>query len=455
MFKPFHYSLLAAVLSVALTGCGDAETIIVEKEPIPGDTGDDHDHDHEHEAHGRLLVLNATSPEALVYDLEENTLLDSFALPYTPSAVHPSSGYRYAALVDRTGDTVGFIDGGLWQEDHGDHLHDYEEAPLLSNYILSGSRPTHVVNHDGQLAIFYDGDAGTGTPASVQVITDEDITNENATPPSLAYSVNMHGVAEPRGEHLVATVRRDDAETTSNNPVLPDQVAVYHWHDDGYEQEQVLAEPCPDLHGAAQNETYIAFGCSDGVLLAHAHDDAWEAHKVANSEDLAEGLRIGSLYGHEHSEQFIGLASAHGGSEIQWFSINPAEGEMMLIDWQPVENATPVARGFAFAGEQFVILDNQGYLTVLEPHEHDGHTHWEYSARLDITEADVANMPGDASFSMTLAQNGHTAYVADPIAQHILIVDLDQQELIGDIELNYTPASITWLGIAEEEEHTH
>ena len=98
-------------------------------------------------------------------------------------------------------------------------------------------------------------------------------------------------------------------------------------------------------------------------------------------------------------------------------------------------------------------MDDQGYLTVIEPHLEDGHTHWEYGARLDITEADVSTMPEGMNFSMTFAQNGHMAYIADPIEQHVLIIDLELLMVDGDIELDYAPAMITWLGIAETHDH--
>jgi len=440
--------LLLAMSALVLVGCGDAKTTIIEKKPIV-----ENDHDHEHEGYGRLVLINASGTEAAVYELEEGALLSSFNLPAEPSALYASAGYRYGVLVNRNGDSVGFIDGGLWQEDHVDHLHDYEEAPSLLDYTLTGSRPTHVVNHEDQLAVFYDGDASASTQAGITVITDADITAETSTPLNIDYSINMHGVAEPRGDHIFASWRRDDAETTSANPVLPDQVAVYHIHDGVYEQEQILDIACPDLHGATQNETHIIFGCSDGVLLVHGHDGEFEAEKILNSEAVADGLRIGSIYGHEHSDKFIALASAHGGSSVQWFSIDPEEGEMELIDWQPVEGAQVVDRGFSFNAEQFLILDNQGYLTVLEPHEYDGHTHWQFGLRLDITEEDVASLPEGANFSLTFAQNGHMAYVSDPIAQHVLMIDLDLMDIDGEIELDFVPNFIAWLGIAEVHSH--
>lgn len=446
--------VLLAAMGIVVSGCSDAKTTLIEKDPLVTDS-DEHDHNHDpgHEELGRLVVLSATTPEAMVYDLADNRLLNAFALTTAPSAVYASGGYRYAVLVDRPGDSLSFLDGGVWQEDHELHAHEYEETPVLLSHTLSGSRPTHLVRHEQQLAVFFDGDSASSSPASVTVLTDADIANQSAAPVSLALDTDMHGAAEPRGEYLLSSIRRSDEQTTSGNPALPDQVGVFHLHDGYFEQEQLLEVFCPNLHGAAQNESYVAFGCSDGVLLAHEQAGEFHAQKVANAEDMAESLRIGTILGHEHVEQFIGLASAHGGASVQWFSIDPLAGEMEQIDWQPVEGAVVVDRGFSFEGEHFLILDDHGYLTILEPHDHDGHIHWEYGTRLNIAEQDVTDMPEGMNFSMAIAQNGNSIYIADPMAQHVLLVDLDVMQVIGDIELDFAPASLTWLGIAEDHEH--
>lgn len=459
MTKSFQLNLLAAAIgSLLLTGCGDAETTIIEKEPII-EIPDDHDHDgHDDDGYtidslGRLAVLSADTAQTFIFDLDESDLLDTYTLTYNASSLTASPDYRYALINSRSNDNVSFIDGGLWREDHTEHLHDYKQGPAMSSYALNGSSPTHIVSHDGQVAVFYDGNAEAGTNASVQVLTDSDITNETSELPGIQYDINMHGVAEPRGEHLLSTLRRDDAESTSNAKILPDQVGVYHFHDGEYELEQTLDLSCPDLHGASQNHEFVVFGCTDGVLVAHQHDDEYEAEKIANIDEFG-GMRVGSIYGHEASETFIGVASNHGANAIL-VTLNPEESEMEVINWQPMEGAAPTSYKFSFAGEQFLILDNLGYLTVLEQHEHDGHMEWEFSGRIDISEEDISTMPEGMSFTMTVAQNDHYAYVADPIAQHVLQIHLEDKEIEGDIELNFAPANLTWLGIAEEAESDH
>lgn len=223
MTKLFKLKLIAlAVSSTLITACGDAETNIVEKDPIAV-VDDEHESDDEHDdgytisSFGRLAVLAGDSNEASFFDLDDNALLDTFVLNDDSNTLSASPDFRYAVIANRTQDYLGFIDGGMWREDHGAHLHDYEQSPVFSSYELtSGSRPTHLITHDGQLAIFYDGDADSGASASVEVLTDNDITNATATLTGINYDINMHGVAEPRGEHLLSTIRRDDASSTSN-----------------------------------------------------------------------------------------------------------------------------------------------------------------------------------------------------------------------------------------------
>lgn len=453
MNSRFQMPFLAVLLCLSFSACDSANTTITEKDPLVGNKPDDHDHGHAGEGEGRLVVISSVSPTAEIYDLEDNSLVDAFSLELTPSAVQASAGYRYAVLVNRTADQVNFLDGGLWQEAHLDHFDSYEEAPRLLNYGVSGSRPTHLAKYEGHMAIFYDGDAATTSPASVQVLKDADIASENASPAEISYMVNMHGVALPRGEFLLASVRRADANSTSTNPVLPDQVGVYHWHDGGYAEEEIFSETCADLHGAAQNENHVVFGCADGVLLVDDVGGVFVASKIANPAELATDLRVGTLYGHEHSEQFIGLASAHGGAVAQWVSVDPAEGEIHLIDWQPMAGARPLSHGFSFDGERFLVLDSQGYLTIFAAHDHDGHMEWEQVSAIDISEENPADMPEGLRFNMTIAQNGNYAYIADPVAQHIVIVDLEDGDLVDEIELSFAPAFVTWLGIAETHDH--
>ena len=64
-------------------------------------------------------------------------------------------------------------------------------------------------------------------------------------------------------------------------------------------------------------------------------------------------------------------------------------------------------------------------------------------------------MPEGHSFAMAASQKDDHIYVADPIAQHVLRVDIDEMSIEGDMELDVTPSKLIWLGIKEEGEDEH
>lgn len=447
-------SLAAVLISASLlSACGDSTTNIVEKDPIPVE--DDHDHDHaEISTAGRLAISAKDANLVSVYELQDGSLLDTFAVADVPSALAASPAKRYALAVQRTSDRVEFIDGGLFQEDHVDHLHDYQQAPALTSFILSDSRPTHITATDSQLAVFFDGDAASSTPAAVAVITEADITSDSNGYPVLNYTVNMHGAAQARGDYLISTIRDADSATT-----LPDKVALYEQHGDHYHEELVFDALCPGLHGSAQNEHFIGFGCTDGVLLIEQDGTGFTATKLANSADFTDSMRIGTLVGTAHAEHFVGFAGASA------FAIHAHDAEMELIDWQAAEGEVLTGYGFADSGSKFVLLDNQGYLTILNyhGHQHDGadaaeaeEPAFEFAAKVQLTTADAATMPEGSRFELAISASDDKVYVINPIDSSLLTVDTADGEVVASQQLNFVPHKLVWLGIAQPAEaHDH
>jgi hypothetical protein len=202
------------------------------------------------------------------------------------------------------------------------------------------------------------------------------------------------------------------------------------------------------LHGAAQNDDFVLFGCGDGVLVAHEVDGAYEASKVNNIPAI-DGLRVGSLYGHHQSKAFIGVASNRATGEVFVVSVDPAANSMAILDWAAQDGALPTSYAFTYDGEHALILDNLGFLSILSVHEHEGVNEFEFEARVDISEQDLSTMPEGQSFKMTVAQNDSYVFVSDPIAQHVLMIHIEDREIEGDFELDFMPSSLTWLGISE------
>jgi hypothetical protein len=429
------------LISALLGGCGGSDTKIVERDPIPIEDDHDHDHDDEVASQGRLLISVKDQAKVSVVGVNEKTVLHEISVSEAPSALYSSPNQRYGFIVQRTADRVDVIDSGLWQEDHGDHQHDYEQAPALTAFSTNKSRPTHFTGTDKQSVIFFDGNASTATPASVGVFTEANIGG-NTLGNWLEYSTHMHGAAQARGDYLLSTLR--DATATSTSP---DRVAVYHAHNGYYVDENILPVNCPGLHGSAQNENQIAFGCTDGVLVVTQTGTAFTANKIANPASFTGTARIGTVFGDDAVDEFLGIAAG------QFYAINTATNAITAINWVDAAiTPTPTAIGYGFAdeGSLFIILDNTGNLTLINTDS------WAVTKRVQAISSNLSALPAGSKFELALTP-GHVAYVSDPIANQIKQINLDEGKVSDTIQLNFIPNKLTWLGIAEPAtgEHSH
>lgn len=432
-------SLTLLFVAALLSGCGGSDTKIVEREPVPIE--DDHDHDDEVTTQGRLLISIKDQAKVSVVDINEKAVIHEIAVSETPSAIYASPTNRYGFVVQRTANRVDVIDGGLWQEHHGDHLHDYDQAPKQMLFSTNKTRPTHFTGTDKQSVIFFDGNGETATHASVGVFTETDIAN-NTAGTVLEYSTHMHGAAQGRGDYLISTLR--DAATTST---LPDRVAVYRAHNGYFVDENIFSEHCPGLHGSAQNENQIAFGCTDGVLVITQTGETFTAKKIANPASFTGTTRIGTVLGDNSVDEFIGIAAG------QFFAINTSTNTITPVNWVDASIApAPTANSYGFAdgGEFFVILDNQGGLTILNSEN------WSLKTRVQAIASNFSTLPTGSKFELALTP-GHLVYVSDPIANQIKQIHLDEAKVSTTIQLDFVPNKLTWLGIAEPAagEHAH
>jgi hypothetical protein len=250
----------------------------------------------------------------------------------------------------------------------------------------------------------------------------------------------MHGAAQGRGDYLLSTVR--DAATEST---LPDRVAVYKAEAGVFTEQEIFAETCPGLHGSAQNENQIAFGCTDGVLVITENGDNFTAAKIANPNTFTGTTRIGTLLGDDALGHFVGIAAG------QFFAIDTSAASITPINWIDSSLATaPTALAYDFVdgGELLVILDNQGGLNII-------HTdNWALVDRLQVISSNIAALPAGSRFEMATTP-GHHLYVSDPIANQIKQVDVDSLAVSATIQLNFVPHKFTWLGIAEPAGNHH
>ena len=421
-----HAFLRLGALTVAcaalLAGCGGGG----------GGATDTDDHAGERiDSAGRLAVLQADSANVRIWDLDEGKLAQSFALDHPPAAVYASPGGRYAIALQRTQDQAQFIDGGLWQEDHGDHLHDYRQAPRLLSLRLPAVRPTHFETHGSQAALFNDGLVADNKNAEVVLLSDAGIGKDTADA-RLPLPLPMHGTAEPLGEHLLTTYR-DPANTST----LPVQVDLYRRTTTGFTFVQRFAETCPDLHGSFTNAKHTAFGCSDGVLVVSRSGTGasatFTARKLPNPADMPTGVRIGTIKGHDKVAQLVGLASPG-----HLFVIDADAGRITRLNW--AEGRTVRAQGFDRAGSNYAVLDDQGALHITSPAN-------AFATRAKVNV--VAQMPTAAPFpSMVSSLTRDELLVSDPAARQVAVVDVPGAKVGKRLDMGFAPTGLAWLGIA-------
>lgn len=411
-------SLVAACVCLAFTGCdGSSHT-------HEGKPSTDHKHDKVQSA-GRLILSAAGSNQVYVYDIQQQKQLASFDSKLPIQAIYSSPGQRYAVLMQRNDNKVSFVDGGLWQEDHGDHLHDYQQAAALSSFQLNGPAPTHYEVHSGQAAIFFDGVASPMQASAVQLLTDASIGNAKLSG-SLNLALNMHGTAEPRGKHLLTTFRPAEASNT-----LPTQVEWYQLSADSYVLKEKFAEQCPGLHGSFSNKDYSLFGCTDGVLVVEQKADQMVASKIANPAGMTG--RIGTVTGHKNLSTMIGFAGQ------DQYLLDPVAKTMTLLNWRGASTATRTAYAMSGDGDYFVQLDNSGKLIVQDV----GAGYSTKGSLQLINKIDTANPP---VISANLQNDD--IFITDPANQQLQKVDLATMTN-STLKLDFTPAKMSWVGIAK------
>jgi hypothetical protein len=426
-------TLILACTTMTLVACGDSETKITELPPALVPVDDGHDHDHRQElSEGRLAIAEVEQAVVHIFDLEDNNLIESLAITNPAEYLYASPENRYVVAVQRTFDMVEFIDGGLWQELHGDHFDQHADAPELTSFTLHDVKPTHYVPRGEQVAIFFDGDKETGANASLSLLSDESIAAEKIIAEH-HFDTYMHGTAEIRGEFVLTTHREGDAESS-----LPDQVTLLEVHGDHFHQEQVFDVNCPDLHGSFQTETHIAFACSDGVLSIEQQGNIFTAQKITNPTDMPEGVRIGSLKGSAESNVLI------GGSRAGLFLVDLKTQQISPFNWKSEETLSLVTYGFDGHNEHGLILDNTGQLNVFS-----AETHWQLDKRIPVLES----LAEDAKPILIASKAHETIYIIND--QKVTTVDLHEGEVLGHFDLDFIPGKAAWLGVAAEEEHDH
>ena len=428
-------SLLLACAATALVGCGDSETNITEITPTP--TADDHDHQQEELGKGRLAIADKDHAIIHIFDLEDNSLIESVSITNPATELHASPGNRYAIAVQIDAVKYGnieYIDGGVWQELHGDHYDQHVDAPVLTSFSMEGVKPAHYVPREDKTVLFFDGTAESGTSGFFNLLSDESIAAEKVIA-EYKFDTNLHGTAEIRGDSVLTALRTPE---DGDDDTYPSQIILLETHGDHFHKEQTFDTTCPDLHGSHQTENHIAFACADGILTIAQNGSIFTDSKIAYPADVPESKRIWTLKASEHNPNFLGLTPRG------IFIIDPVNQNISRFERPEKENDYFPRYAFDGHHEHFLLLDKDGALNAYSA-EHD----WELEKTIPVFEA-----LADDVRPLIIASKAHElVYIIN--GKEVTEVDLHEGVVVGHFDLDFTPVKAAWLGVAAEEEHAH
>lgn len=416
-------ALAAAVLPmIMLSACGTAE----EAEPAATAT-DEATADDGHEAGSGATEAAASSPRlAITYDggvqvLDATTLevladeeLEGFL------RLNTAGDGRHFLISAPGGWHV--LDGGAWEEPHGDHGHYYTGDPHLTGTVFAAEEPAHVVTHAGRTVLFDDG-TGDVTAFDSAEIEDQDREERTYTTPAV-----HHGVAvELSDGRMVVSEGTEDGRTGIR--VLDEQ-----------NTEIAASDECPDVHGetVAAHEA-VVIGCTDGVLV-------YRDGVITKVQSPDAYGRIGNQWGTEDSPIVLGDYKSNPDAEIDLTTrvslIDTETATLRLVDLPASYWYRSLGRGENGEG---VVLGTDGALHVIDTvagtvvRSIPVIDPWEVSPDWQDPQPQVFTMQG-------------TAYISDPAGRAVHAVDIETGEIWASGELDVVPNELKGV-TGEADEH--
>lgn len=371
----------------------------------------------------RLLVGDAVDGGVRVVEVESGQMIATLATRSPVTYMPADKSGRYAFAVQRTGDVVQVIDGGIYQPSGSRTA--TRQAPALLAMSLAGGLPTHGDVHGDWFATFLD---GTG---EVKLIDARTLAAAAPMTVTVATGKAHHGAMMPMGDVVITTSPNSDPATTSTLPTGVDVRSIATG-----QVVQSFATQCPGLHGEAATPNATAWGCTDGILILRRTGSAWASQKVPyTGEYAAAGIRSGTLFGHESAPYFV----AHMGASKPAARVDVATGALTPIT---LPGRAPGSTGYAFSedGRSLLALTPAGDLHVLNAAT--------LSLRGTVAGVGVAlagPVPSGTRASF-LTAGGRYAYVGNPASGEVVEVSLETLAVTRRFAVGGAPQRLTLLG---------
>ena len=396
---PLRLLAALAVTGFALTGCGSSAN------PADGTAGA--------RSAAASTVGEATPRIALTYAggvkvLDGGSLEELADFPLEGfNRLNPAGDGRHVMISTAEGFKV--LDTGAWT-DGGKH---YQQEPAMTDIVFPGSKPGHVVRHDGKTVLFSD---GTG---EVTIFESSDLAQGQPDAETYRTAEPHHGVAiELSTGELIVTLGNEKKRTG---------IAVL----DKDRKEIARNEDCPGVHGeaTAAGEAVI-IGCQNGVLI-------YSKGEITKLESPTEYGRIGNQAGSEESVIALGDYKQDPDAELerpeQVSLINTQTKALTLVDLGTSYSFRSLARGPHGEG---LVLGTDGSLHVIDPES--------ATVSMSIPVVEAWEEPLDWQQPRpTIFVEGHTAFVTEPATQKIHAVDIESGKVTRTASLSATPNELT------------
>lgn len=310
------------------------------------------------------------------------------------------------------------LDTGVIQVPHGDHVHHYTQTPALLDAAIPAEHPGHVVAHGERTALFADG-SGTATvfdPAHLQ-------EGDFGTLTTLAAPAPHHGVAVPLADGSI--LRTEGTADARSSVVVQDSAG----------HEIARTDDCPGVHGeataqATEQGDVVALGCQNGPVLYR--DGAF--HKVA---PIAGSERSGTLKGSDASPVVLADAeSATDDGSSQGTTVvgllNTRDDSLRAVDLGSPNWFRSLDRG---PNGEALVLTGDGELNILDPET--GAVLHEVPAVGPWTEPEQWQ-----SAAPMLSVADGTAFVVDPSAKKLVMIDIASGQTYRELDLPVVPHEI-------------
>jgi hypothetical protein len=360
----------------------------------------------------RLFVSDHAASVVHALDMETGKTIETFDVK-APTSLYRSDSGRSIFAVQGKGDVISVLSSGIAFGDHGDHGDIKVEAPRLLDVAFEGKKPSHFVDHDGDIALFFDGEG------KARVTREADILDGKPAIREVVTDAPHHGVAIALG---------DDVLISEPNTDKPDELPIGIRVVDRAGATVGDIHACPDLHGEASSGNLVAIACAEGLL-------------ITSGDGKIELLPYDKALPAGKSTTLV------GGRGLQYFLGNYGPSAVVLIDpksedaFRLIELPTrrvhftvdPVRAKFAYVFTE------------------DGQLH-----RIDVIAGKI-----DASLKLTepysmdghwsdprprIAVAGSRIVVSDPLKSVLHIVDAESFKQGDDIALEGKPFNLVAVG---------